>query len=260
MQMPARVAARARHLQSTLQSLLRDLHLKHADAPPLLAGEDDMTTLMLNGSSSRSIIDAVTKQLASVEHNEAGSFITTPLLYPSGSTVTVRIDSHGSEFFVTDMGLGYQEADMMGAGLTNPRHAKAVAQAAGVSFDDQELFIVKASNAQLAGSIITIANCSRDAVSISALRLGERKVADEAELLYTRLARLFSPKHVAKNVEIRGASNTPWEISNLVKIDEAQTIFEPVLNHRNSISSVATKFHDIALLDHAPARIAVVRR
>jgi hypothetical protein len=208
---------------------------------------------------SRVLIEKVARELATVEHRQDSSFITTPLLYPSGSTVVVRIESLGDQYFVTDLGLGYREADMMGASLVYARHARAIAEAAGVGFDQQEFFVAKASADQLAGCVIAVANCSLEAVSVSALKLSERRVADEAELLYERLAKVFTAPRVAKNAEIRGASNTTWPVANLVRINTHETIFEPVLSHRNSVASVVTKFHDIAQLEHPPARIAVVR-
>lgn len=207
----------------------------------------------------RAFIDRVATQLATVDHREGGSFVSTPLLYPSGSAVVVRIEPTGTDYFVTDLGLGYREADMMGASLTYARHARQVAEQAGIGFDQHAFFVARASADDLLGCIIAVANCSLEAVTIAAMKLSERRVADEAEMLYERLTRVFTPSRVARNTEIRGASNTSWPVANLVRSGPSETIFEPVLNHRNSIASVVTKFHDIALIEHAPARVAVVR-
>lgn len=209
---------------------------------------------------TRAFIEKVTRELASVEHRNEGSFISTPLLYPSGATVVVRVEPVGQMFFVSDVGLGYQEADMAGASLSYARHGRLIAEEAGVGFDNQCFFMAQASRDHLAGVVVAIANCSLEAVSVAIHKLSERKTAAEADLLYERLARVFTAPRVTKNAEIRGASNTNWDVASLVRVNDKQTVFEPVLNHKNSVAAVATKFHDIALLDHAPARVAVVYR
>ena len=66
-----------------------------------------------------------------------GSFIRTPLLYPSGSTVVVQVAQGEGRFFVSDFGLGYQESDLYGAGAFYVRHARPIAENAGVGFDNQ---------------------------------------------------------------------------------------------------------------------------
>jgi len=207
----------------------------------------------------RAFIEKVARELATVDHRVEGSFISTPLLYPSGTGVVVRVDFSGDSYFISDMGFGYQEADMMGASLIYSRYARLIGEDAGVGFDDHSFFVVQASRGQLAGAVVAVANCSLEAVSVAAHKLSERKAADEADRLYERLTQVFAAPSVAKNVEIRGASTTAWPVANLVRAGRAETIFEPVLNHRNSVASVVTKFHDIALLERAPGRVSVVR-
>jgi|SoiMethySBSTD1v2_1073268.scaffolds.fasta_scaffold738215_1 hypothetical protein len=207
----------------------------------------------------RAFIEKVARELATVDHRVDGSFISTPLLYPSGSGVVVRVDFSGESYFVSDMGFGYQEADMMGASLIYSRHAPLIAEDAGVGFDNHSFFVVQASKDQLAGAVVAVANCSLDAVSMAAHKLSERKVADAADRLHALLTRVFPAPSVAKNVEVKGASTTTWPVASLVRIGQAETIFEPVINHRNSVASVVTKFHDISLLEHAPGRVSVVR-
>jgi hypothetical protein len=173
--------------------------------------------------------------------------------------VVVRVEYAGDSYFVSDMGLGYQETDLMGASLIYSRYARLIGEDAGVDFDNHSFFVVQASKDQLAGAAVAVANCSLEAVSVAAHKLSERKAADEADRLYERLARVFAAPSVAKNVEIKGASTTTYPIANLVRAGGVETIFEPVINHRNSVATVAMKFNDIKLLDHAPGRVSVVR-
>jgi hypothetical protein len=214
-----------------------------------------------NKTHLRAVVDELMRELVSADHRPEASFIQTPLLYPSGATVVVRVDEHASEFFVSDMGLGYQEADMMGASLTYARHARHIADSAGVRFDEHAFFTLQVARDQLAGAVMTIANCSLEATTVAAYRLAERKTADEADLLYQWLITIFEPNSVVRNAEVVGASSTRWPVSSIVRGVGRRhaTIFEPVTSHHASVAAVTTKFHDIARLDNPPNRVAVVR-
>ena len=183
----------------------------------------------------------------------------TPLLYPSGSTVVVQIHRHGDRFLVSDMGMGYQEADLMGMTLLFVRNANVVAERTGVKFDQHSFFVVDATKEQLVGATVAVANCSQEAVQIAAYKLAEKKAGEAKDRLYERLLTVFSPQRVSRDYEILGASRTPWHVAAIVRTDSKKTLFEPVANSHPSVVNAAAKFHDIALLVGAPARIAVVR-
>ncbi len=212
--------------------------------------------------NSRTFSDAVEKvsrQLVSVQHSHGFSLVSTPLLYPGGSSVVIRIMNDGASFFVTDYSMGYAEAEMMGASPIFARHARIVAERVGVGFDNHAFFVMRVPSEKLAAAIVIVANCSQETVYIAAHKAAERRATDDAEALYQRLITVFSPNAVARNVEIEGLSQTKWTVANLVREDGARTIFEPVSNHHTSVFAVTTKFHDIAQLEDAPRRIAVVR-
>jgi hypothetical protein len=214
------------------------------------------------------LIDAVAKELVATEHDTAGSFIRTPLTYPSGALVVVRVHRADDErFFVSDWGLGYQEADLTGSAAFYTRHANPIAQKAGVGFDNQSFFVMEALRGQLAGAIVTIANCSQEATIRAADSLAEKTFEDSKERLYERLIAVFEPKTrpstriVSKNVKIVGQSMTEWQVATLVRLPgfARPTIFEPVTRHHHSVASASMKFSDIARLgNEAPARVAMV--
>jgi hypothetical protein len=205
------------------------------------------------------LVDEVARELVAVEHRKGGSFVRVPLLYPGGTTVVVRIQEGTDSFFVTDAGLGYQEAELMGAGLLYARHARAIGEAAGVRFDNQAFFVLEASKDQLPGAVTTVANCSQEAAIRSADALAEQTFEDGKVRLYERLVSVFTPRLVAKNVEVIGASNQKWRVTAIVTPKEGhQTVFEPVTKHSNSVASATMKFSDIALRENAPGRVAVV--
>jgi hypothetical protein len=208
----------------------------------------------------KAIIDEVAREIVATEHRIGGSFIRTPLMYPSGSTVVVRIEQGEDRFFVSDVGFGYQEAELMGAGLMYAKPAGVIAEAAGVRFDNQAFFVLEASRDQLAGAVVTIANCSQEATIRAADALAEKTFEDKKIRLYEKLVKVFEPKIVSKNVEVIGASTQKWRVATVVSVPNARpTIFEPVTKHPNSVANATMKFGDIALLENAPRRVAVVQ-
>jgi hypothetical protein len=208
----------------------------------------------------RDVIEAVARELVATDHRTSGSYIRTPLMYPGGTTVVVRIEQGDDRFFVSDIGLGHQEAELMGADSLYAKPARMIAEEAGVRFDNQAFFVLEASRDQLAGAIVTIANCSQQAVMRAADALAEKTFEDRKSLLYEKLVRVFDTKTVKKNVEVVGASTQHWPVAAMVTLPGLRpTIFEPVTKHPNSIAHASMKFGDIALLKNdAPQRVAVV--
>jgi hypothetical protein len=216
----------------------------------------------------RAYIDTVAKELVATEHDTNGSFIRTPVVYPSGALVVVRV--HGADearFFVSDWGLGYQEADLSGSGSFYTRHARTIAEKAGVGFDNQAFFVMEASREQLVGAVVTIANCSQEAAIRALDALAEKTFEDTKERLYERLVSVFqkkvgpTPRVVTKNVRVAGYSSTEWPVATIVRLPGSAkpTIFEPVTKHHHSVASASMKFNDIARLGaEAPNRVAVV--
>ncbi|MDA8231212.1 MAG: hypothetical protein M0006_07730 [Magnetospirillum sp.] len=206
------------------------------------------------------VVDGVARALADVRHAHGASFISLPVMYPSGSLVVVRIDPHhDGHFLVSDMGMGFEEADLMGAGRLFAHSAPAVAVRAGIHFDRQT-FSVGVRQEQLVGAVSVIAACSQEAVQMAVFRLDEKKKTDAADRLCERLYRLFTPAKVERGATVVGASNTPWTVTALVRADGHKAVYEPVSEHPNSVASALTKFVDLTQLEHPPARIAVVRK
>ena len=214
----------------------------------------------------RKIVDEAARSLSAVRHDEDASYLRTPVMYPGGSMVVVRVAAVGigsgtfaDHFLVSDMGLARQEADLMGAAPLFARWAPKVAERAGVSFDHRDFFLMEVARPQLAGAVATIAACSQEAVQLTAFKLAEKRQQGAAERLYDRLVTVFSRDRVAKDVEVLGASNTPWHVAALVRAHRHKAVFEPVANHPTAIAAAVTKFFDIAQLENGPTRIAVVR-
>src|SRR4051812_39943497 len=92
-----------------------------------------------------SAVDAVARELVTTEHFGSASLIKTPMMYPSGAAAVVQVTQHGERFFVTDMGLGQVEADMIGASVLYANSAKPLAEHFGIRFDNQAFFVAEAN-------------------------------------------------------------------------------------------------------------------
>lgn len=204
------------------------------------------------------VVRSAASQLVSVELVGGGSYVTTPLLYASGSYVVVRVEKHGDQYFVTDFGSGFEEAQMMGGDNIYRRSAKNIAEVNGVDFDNFAFFALLVSEGQIPSAIATIANSAQEAVNVTAMKIAEKKYSDENEVLFDRLASIFSPKMIARNAIVMGASNTEWHVASLVTVDGRNVAFEAVSKHPNSVVFAAAKFGDIARIEHPPSRVAVV--
>ena len=207
-------------------------------------------------------LDAVTSELVTVQMDGAAAFIKTPLTYPGGSSVVVRVSEDQQGYFVTDYGLGIEEAELMGVyAAAFAKHAHQVANATGTRFDNHSFFALEASREQLCGAIVAIANASQVTVIHSCFGVADKTGQAEAQL-YARLQSIFGPRRarIDRRATVNGYSNTPWKVNALVSIGKRRTVFEAVSKHHTSITAATTKFYDIARIgDHAPQRVAIVR-
>ncbi len=227
-----------------------------------MAGHSFWVTFMIaiQGHDLHALADRVTRALSSARVNSDGVFVNTPLLYPSGSSVVIRIHNLDGRFFVSDMAQAQQEAEMMGAERTFQHHAPTIARQAGIGFDRQSFFVTEVSEPQITGAVTAVANCSCEAATVVAYKLAENKNDDYLDRLYDKLDHVFGRDRVQKDVELAGASSTKWHLAAEVHGSSNRSyLFDFVSPHPNSIAAAVTKFGDIAELDDAPDRVAVVQ-
>lgn len=211
-----------------------------------------------NLSFEAAITQAATR-LVSVRHDHDGSFITTPLMYPSGGSVVVWIDRAPPHFFVTDYGFGVRECEIMGADRRQfLKLAIPIADAAGVEMAPDGAFQIVVSEGQLEGAIKTIAGCSSEVAVRFANRVHQRQKADVRTALVSKLERLFGEPSVGRELEFKGASTTSWQIDAVVTRGEQLSLFETVTPWFPSVASTLAKFGDIKLLEGPPARTSVL--
>lgn len=210
------------------------------------------------GQKISSQVDEAIRRLISAEHFQAGSLITMPVLYPSGSSVVLEITRQQNRCFVSDRGSGHQEAEMMGVLRGYTREAERIAVEAGVRFDGRDMFIAEVEFDNLAAAMEVVANCSQTAVAMCALRASEREVRDARELLFYRLQEVYPNREVIRDATVMGASSHQWKMAAMVKSDARAAVFEAVVNNHISVVGAAAKFHDLARLEVSPRRIAVI--
>jgi hypothetical protein len=204
------------------------------------------------------IAEEVARGLATSVSTPGGCFVQTPMQYPSGSAVVARIDGTGNRFFVSDNGMGYEEAIMLDAARSYAFLARALIRGTGVSFDSRSFFVAEATNNDLVGVVVAVANFSQRAVIETTMRHEARKLDTDRALLLSRLQSAFG-RHVEKDIVIKGASTVEWEVTaRVVAAENVVSIFDYARPHKNSVSSTVAKFHDIARLEAPPNRIVTV--
>lgn len=217
-----------------------------------------MTVVALQSAVMAQIGEEVARSLSSAEFTSAGLFIRTPLLYPSGTSVVVRVEGSASRFFVTDLGMGHQESTMLNASGSYAMIARSLTQDTGVSFDNRSFFVAESARDELVGVVSAVANLSQRAVIETAVKHDMRKAELERATLLTRLDGAFGRRKVERDVEVRGASMIEWTVTARVASSNVVTLFDYARPHKNSVTSTVAKFHDIARIEVPPRRIVTI--
>lgn len=211
----------------------------------------------MNGQPALSeTVESVMRQLVGVDHGDRRCVVSTPLAFPSGTLVAVRVTNGGPGYSVSDMATGFEEAKVSRAVKAFNRLAPGVAAEAGVGFDGRTFSVRDVSRHQLAGAIIAVANCAQSVAILISHKQAALDKHDLEERLFERLERIFGK--VEPRPIIRGDSGMEWEIDAAVETDGGLALFEAVTPVRQSIYATVTKFHDIARLPRPPVRLAAV--
>lgn len=220
----------------------------------------------LTGNEIR-LAESVSKQLARGFRSAAGAFVETPLLYPGGSHVVVQLSEPApGVFLVSDRGYAAMEAELIGAPRrTFRRTAETVARRMGVAFDKQMLFVAEVQEGALTGAVVAVANASKEAADLTAMRMHEDVAEDRKTAVLDRLRSVFGDEAVAADAEITGASGRHWKVDARVQAQNrglplpvfGPAVFVIVGPHANSVYRGVAAFGDLAELDGAPTRVAV---
>lgn len=203
------------------------------------------------------VIERAVQRLVRVEHVPGAALVQTPLMYPSGSLVSVNVRLGPNGFSMTDRGAAWEEARQLKATRSFNAHAPVVAKEAGVRLDGGAFTLHSVPVDRLSGAIATLANVAQGAVILAANRQAVVDARDAEERLFKRLSKLFG--HVQTHQAVVGSSGTSWDVDAVVRVDDKVVLFESVLPRKQSIYAAVAKFHDIARMPDAPKRVAAVR-
>jgi hypothetical protein len=219
--------------------------------------------MMLNFGVTRdtigTIADAVARGLVSVRRVGDSSFINLPLIYPSGSAVTVRLDRVAKGVRVSDNGFAYRELESFGAQRSFGKTATGIAETEAIEIGRRTVFVDVPID-EIERAICDVAAVSWQIADRIVGRLADEESADIEEYLRERLVSVFAanlkkpPEH-----KIVGASSNEWDVSAVIQLPGGTAVFHAVSNHPNAVFKTSTAFHDLANLDNAPKLVAVVR-
>lgn len=204
------------------------------------------------------VVESVTHDLVRHQRINGTSFLNLPMLYPDGSSVTVRIDQVAGGLRVSDNGFAFREADSMGATRSFVQYKKGIAEAFGVQIGAKTIFLDTEADG-LFEAVCDVAAASWQIISRVFEKLPDESEQELAEEVGERLRRLFGAPHVQENKEVPGFSSVPWQVSAVVSFKDHRTVFQAVGDNANSINRSATAFRDLSLLPKPPRLVAVVR-
>jgi hypothetical protein len=205
------------------------------------------------------IADQVARSLATTVEVPGAVFIQTPLSYPSGTSVVVRLSGTDNRFFVSDFGRGFDEVSMFSSAHGYSVIARNLVQGTSIGFDSRSFFVAQAEADELVGVVGAIANCSQRAVIETVVKHEARKYDADRIMLFERLESAFGKRNIEHDVMVRGSSMVDWEIPAKVVNNNVISLFDYARHHRNPVSSTVAKFHDLARLEPAPRRIVSIR-
>ena len=217
-------------------------------------------TLLRNDIEAlKSIADRVARELAYPQVHGNDVSIQTPIAFPSGKLISVRLLGGPRKFTVTDDGCAMREAETMGADDLCRREAKKVATELELSFNEWEIFEAQASHDRLAGLVSIVANAAALTLFRTVDKFTERFEMRRKEELSLRLTRIFGERNVRKDVEIIGASSKTWQFDASVKLSSGRDgFFSRVTPAPTSIAFAYSKFDDVSRVENVPFLAAVL--
>ena len=198
-------------------------------------------------------IDALGEQLPALftcePHTEGVTFVTTPLMMPDGSMVTVFIDETGDCPRVTDYGDTLAMLRMMAPRCEElkhiPRLAEEAARVPGVALEKSELAASVSDHRNLAETVIAVAQAS---LRVSCLAYACRD--PEERSLYRELGEALDGAGIQaeRSASRTGASGRQWPVSYVVE-DRGSTALIVAVNGGMPAQSGAVAEHMASMFE-----------
>ena len=122
-------------------------------------------------NSHRAALDDAVRHLVAAKHYAAGTIVTMPVIYPSGSSVALDVTMQGERCFVSDMGNAFDEAEMMGTSRYFKSEATRIAESYQIKFDGRIIFVEDVPFDRVGGAMVIVANASAEAARAAFWRL-----------------------------------------------------------------------------------------
>ena len=199
-----------------------------------------------------SIAEGVARELTRARILGSDVFIQTPIAFPSGRGVSVKLLGGPDFFTITDDGSAMREAELMGADDICRREAKNVADEYGLKFNQWELFEVEAPRDRLVGLSAVVANAAAVTMIRTSYKFAERFALRRQEELSVRLMRVFGKQRVAKDIHYPGAARS-WPFDAHVSLPSGRVgLFSMVTPAPVSIAFAYSKFDDVSRVEKPP--------
>lgn len=217
-----------------------------------------MNTKTVSQELERRVADAVGR-LMSIQSLEGGKvLLSVPVTYPSGASVVVEIEKNADRIWVSDMGMGMTEAEMMGAEDSYQRLARGKAEEFGIGYDNHAMFVLWAPVNRIEGAIVCVANASAQAAAGAVLHASEVQSRAQREAVFNRVQQVFGKDRVVRSLEMMGRRSA-WETHNVVISPKGErAVFEPMSAAPQSVSSKFLMFSDLREAQSAVSLNAVV--
>lgn len=203
------------------------------------------------------LADRIASDLVRVKHTGISSYINLPLVYPSGSNVTVKIDAVEQGVRVSDAGFCFREIERLGGERSFKRTANTFAHEAQVEVGNRTVF-VDVPPEQAASAVSDVGLVSWRTAEKICTRLLSDNEDEVADILRQRLDAVFGHNRVKSGKEIAGSSSWKWKVSAIVNTGDSFAIFQAISPSGQSINKASTAFFDFAGLDAPPKMIGVV--
>ena len=184
--------------------------------------------------------------------------ISVPLVYPSGTTVGIKVTPSKGGYIVSDSGLGWREAEGYEAQRSFGAHAGRIKEQVGVEYTGQHEFRMFATERQLTSAIRRVSYASHRSAVKAFHSLPEACEQEIGAALFQRLRDTFGQANVAGDLKLAGASNIEWPFAAQVLQGKRRVVFDVVSPQWTSVVAAKSKFSDVRHLGPNVVPVAVV--
>lgn len=186
--------------------------------------------------------------------------VTTPLIYPSGTAVGVRVSPAQGGYWVSDFAMGFREAESCEAQRSFGAHAGRLKDDLGVEYTDGHEVRFFAREAQIASAIRKVSFATHRIMTKVYHSLPEWDEQEIGAVLFHRLREMFGDAATGGSggISVLGASNIDWKFAAEVRFGERRVLFDVVTPHHSSVFSAVSKFSDVRRLGADAHPVAVV--